>query len=85
MTIEHDVQEVKDRCRRIETRLTKYLEVQGFDTQRRMPVWRDSGEIVIPSMDCSVADIMASIPKACDHRNILVTHKGEELFVITDL
>lgn len=83
MTLEFDVQEIKDRCRRLETRLTKYLETQGFDTQRRMPLWKN-GEIAIPSMECSVADIMSVIPKPCGHRHIVVTHKGDELFVLTD-
>lgn len=83
MDAEHHDKEVRDRLRRIETRLTKYLEQQGFDTQRKLPVWKGSS-IEIPSMECAVADILAAIPDPCNVRHIAVTHKGTDLFVITD-
>lgn len=53
--------EVLDRVRRIETRLTKYLEAQGFDTGAVKPVWRD-GVVYLPSGACSIHDILRATP-----------------------
>lgn len=53
--------EVVDRCRRMETRLTKYLESQGFETGTKKPVWRD-GTIQAPSIDCSMRDLLRCVP-----------------------
>lgn len=79
-----DIKEVKDRCRRIETRLTKFLESQGFDTQRKMPVCR--GNVVsIPSMECSIADILSVVPSpsAPGYSSVVVQHKGETVGVLS--
>lgn len=74
-----DLKEIADRCRRMETRLTKFLEVQGFDTKVKKPEWLD-GTIEIPSMSCSVKDILSVIPEGWDHdREIFVTHKGMDV------
>lgn len=54
-------EEIGDRVRRIETRLTAYLTSKGFGTQTMRPVWFD-GSMNIPSMDCSIKDILAAIP-----------------------
>lgn len=82
--MEQDIREVKDRCRRIETRLTKFLESQGFDTQRKLPTCRGN-MVSIPSMECSLADILACVPPfpALGHNSIVVTHKGETVCVIS--
>lgn len=58
---ESKMTEVVDRCRRMETRLTKYLEAQGFDTGASRPVWRD-GTIITPSIDCSMRQLLAVVP-----------------------
>lgn len=78
--------EIMDRCRRIETRLTKYLEIQGFDTRVRKPDWED-GEIIVPSLSVSVQDCIAVVPREWDVADpIRVTHKGRLLltFYIND-
>lgn len=74
----HDqMKEVADRTRRIETRLTRYLEKQGFDTQTQRPVWRN-GQIDIPTMACSVHDVMAIVPSAWPADEVIdVYHQGE--------
>lgn len=59
--LENKMTEMVDRCRRMETRLTKFLDSQGFDTGTRRPVWRD-GTIVAPSIDCSVKDLLRCVP-----------------------
>jgi len=71
------VQEILDRTRRMETRLTKFLEEQGFDTKVRRPVWR-SGEIIIPSMACSFKDAMSVVPDTWGpDRPIAIVHHDE--------
>lgn len=52
-----DTQEIKDRLRRMETRLVKLFEHLGFDTERKKPTCKN-GRIELPSMQTSVEDIM---------------------------
>lgn len=68
-SMSRDLQEMKDRLRRIETRLTRYLEMQGFDTERKLPYFKSRplgsetvGEIEVPSMMTSIEDIVNAIP-----------------------
>lgn len=58
-----DLQEVRDRARRTETRLTRYLEHQGVDTKATKPRFDHQTHTVhMPSPDCSVRDAMAAVP-----------------------
>lgn len=68
MSEELQLQEVVDRCRRMETRLTKFLETQGFDTKVRRPLWRN-GEVIVPSMATSLHDVLATIPAEWNKSN----------------
>jgi hypothetical protein len=77
----HDetVKEILDRCRRIETRLTRYLEIQGFATETRKPVWFPLTSILdVPSPEVSLKDCLAAVPEKwmCP---ISVEHKGREI------
>lgn len=60
-------EETLDRVRRIETRLTTLCIGMGIDTPQQKPVF-DPGSInsiaslTIPSMDCSMKQIRASVP-----------------------
>lgn len=75
-----DMQEVVDRCRRMETRLTRFLEAQGFDTQTRKPEWRN-GVIIVPSLGASLKDIHSVIPHEWNRqKEIEVYHK--DVFVM---
>lgn len=72
--------EVLDRVRRMETRLTRYLESQGFDTKTRKPYWKADGTVVIPSLATSIADCLAVVPKDwLDSSAIFIVHKGAEV------
>lgn len=74
---ESKMTEVVDRCRRMETRLTKYLESTGFDTGTKRPVWRD-GTIVVPSVDCTLRSLLDVVPHSWPADDeIFVSHKGE--------
>lgn len=55
------IREALDRARRIETRLTRFLEEQGFDTGAQHARWRN-GIIEVPSPACSIRDLLAAIP-----------------------
>lgn len=82
--IRHSAQlsEIMDRCRRIETRLTKYLEQQGFDTRVRRPEW-DDGDIIVPSLTVSVQDCVSVVPNNWDLAEpIQVVHKGRTLMTL---
>lgn len=73
------IKEIADRCRRMETRLTKFLEDQGFETKVKKPDWK-FGEIHIPSESCAIKDILAVVPPDWDHDDeIIVYHKGQEI------
>lgn len=74
--------EVLDRTRRIETRLTKFMEASGFDTKVRRPLWNGEA-IIVPSPATSLRDCLSVIP--ADHSRTLsipVYHKDELLLVI---
>lgn len=59
--------EVFDRMRRVETRLTRYLEAQGMDTKVRTPFW-EAGIVRLPSMATSYEEILAVVPKNWDNQ-----------------
>jgi len=59
--------EIRDRCRRIETRLTKLMLEMGHETERQKPVFVPaqpdvSACISLPSHDASVRDSLRAIP-----------------------
>jgi hypothetical protein len=64
MTTEHDIMEIRDRCRRLETKVTAYLESQGFETNSMKPAWTTFGAVEIPNLGASLKDILAIVPKA---------------------
>lgn len=78
-----DLHEMKDRLRRMETRLVKLFEHLGLDTERKMPKWRindDGPEVEIFSMETSIKDIIEVIPVSHERLlNILITHKGKRV------
>ena len=53
--------ELIDRSRRIETRLTKYLESIGFDTKVQRPYW-NGHSVIIPTPNAPLAEIIATVP-----------------------
>lgn len=55
--------EVLERIRRIETRVTHGFQALGVDTRSQKPVFDyDSGCLTIPSMHSSLKEILAAIP-----------------------
>jgi hypothetical protein len=73
------LRELRDRMRRVETRLTKFLQSQGFDTMSQQPLWKD-GVVDVPSMSCSIKDVMSVIPGDWDS-DIAIVHKRQPMMV----
>ena len=72
--------EVLDRTRRIETRLTKYMEATGFDTKVRRPTFAN-GIINVPTPATSLKDCLSVIPH--DWRTpVTVIHKSDKLVTL---
>lgn len=72
------LKEIADRCRRMETRLTKFMEAQGFDTRVQRPLFLSTGELRVPSLAVSLQDCLAVIPSDwSDEDEIFVTHQGD--------
>jgi hypothetical protein len=82
--MEHDVLEIKDRLRRVETRLTNYLEAQGHNTGAVKPEWVGQGRAIhLPSLKSNLRDILKVIPEGLAFRgDITIVCKGIRVGVI---
>ena len=79
-TLTDTVQEIVDRARRIETRLTRYLTTIGCETGARKPAWDASGRIEVPSPAASIVDCVAAIPNDWDKEvEVMVVFRGRTL------
>ena len=57
-----EAREMLDRVRRIETRLTRYMNEQGFDIVGQQPMFhRDSGTLTVPSRRVTIEDCLRAI------------------------
>lgn len=65
--------EVTDRLRRIETRLTGFMQWSGYDTGSDRPVWAN-GIIHIPTPGASLRDILAVIPADWSMKDEIYIH-----------
>lgn len=54
--------EIVQRCRRIETRLTRLLETEGISTGIQRPWWMEEGLVMIPSPMTTIDAILKVIP-----------------------
>lgn len=73
------LKEIQDRCRRMETRLTKFLEQQGFDTKIKRPEWK-CGTIEITNLSCALKDLLELVPHDWDRdEEVVVLYRGEEV------
>lgn len=79
---QQDLKEIKDRLRRTETRVTKWLESQGFETGVQRPQMTGNA-IEVPSSSCSIKDLLAVVPENWSGESeIVVTVKGDYLMSI---
>lgn len=68
--------EAIDRLRRMETRMTGFMQWMGYDTGSDRPVWAN-GIVNVPTPGASLRDIMAVIPPEWSHEDeVEVHHRG---------
>lgn len=75
------LKEIQDRARRIETRLTKFMEQQGFDTGVARP-WFHDGRVRIPSRASSIIDILGVIPAEWVEQEVEIFEQDELVAII---
>jgi hypothetical protein len=73
--------ELLDRLRRMETRLTRFMEWSGMDTEVRRPVW-NNGALILPTDATSLRDCLAHIPQDWVG-DVTLIHKGMTIATIT--
>ncbi len=54
--------EAIDRLRRIETRMTGFMQWMGYNTGTDKPIWRPEGHVIVPTPGASIRDVLAAIP-----------------------
>ena len=65
MTINTDMalEEILDRSRRIESRLTSFIAKSGFSTGGKRPEWnRDDETIIVPSREIALIEVINAVP-----------------------
>ena len=70
--------EIVERTRRTETRLTKYMESKGFDSRVQRAVWTRFGTVAVPSPAIAFTDILKAIPPGLEAA-VSITWKGNLL------
>jgi hypothetical protein len=76
MSEDEVLNEVLDRVRRLETRVTAFLEANGYDTRVRRPLFKDGG-VFVQSAATSISEVLSSIPKW--HNGLTPIILGEEI------
>lgn len=77
---EIDIEDIATRLRRIETRLSKFMEWQGFDLQATKPTWKD-GRVNIPSVGTPLREILNVIPSNWDD-DVDIYHRGKFISIL---
>ena len=73
------VNEIRDRTRRIETRVTRYMADQGFDTQTRKPKFdRANMALELPSPSIAVNACIDAIPDDIKPGVLVDLYVGED-------
>lgn len=77
------LRDVSDRCRRIETRLTKFLEAHGHATIARLPEWRPTGEITIHDVGTPISEMLRVVPDSWNPKQeIIVNYRKQFMFAL---
>jgi hypothetical protein len=82
MSTGHDEEqrEIRDRLRRIETKVTNFLEANGFDTKNQKPVY-SGGQLVVPSIQCTLAEVLMAIP---DNQGRVDVYNGTDFVCVVE-
>lgn len=81
MNNEAMLKECLDRLRRVETRLTTFLEASGMVIQVERPTFKD-GVVYVPTPSVSMRDCLAVVPEEWYDKRVLVKHKGDVLAIV---
>lgn len=77
------VADIHLRVRRLETRMTKFMEAQGFDTGCLRARWLGDSVVEVPTPACSLKEIMSLIPADWSlDRGVRVVHHGKVICVL---
>ena len=76
------MQEMRDRMRRMETRLTRWLQMQGLDLEQRSPQIA-RGRLTIYSPHTSLREISAMLAKDHAGQSVPVVYRGETIVILT--
>jgi uncharacterized protein (DUF1501 family) len=68
------MKEIRDRLRRVETRLTIFMAAQGFDTQTQPNKLVDDMELQVPSMEATLKSMLDSLGPLISE--VAITHQG---------
>ncbi len=75
------LRDISDRCRRMETRLTKFLEIHGQATIARPPEWLPTGEIIIHDVGTPISELLRVIPDTWDPKQeVIVNYRKQFMF-----
>lgn len=66
----------------METRLTRFLEEQGFDTQVQRAIF-DGSSIEVPTLGIALKDVLAVVPPGKPGVAFPITHKGETVAFVS--
>lgn len=72
--------EILERVRRMETRITELCHFLGLSTKSAKPTWSaEQGSVIIPTDACSLRDILAAVPDGIlrgPDNEVEIWHKG---------
>ena len=73
--------EIVQRCRRMETRLTRLLETEGIQTGIQRPWWSEDSKVMLPSPMTTIDAILKVIPEGWP-QTIQVILKEEQQHIV---
>ena len=73
--------EIVQRCRRIETRLTRLLETEGIQTGIQRPWWMDD-KVMVPSPTTTLDAVLKCIPENWPHTVQVVLKQDQHLAIL---
>jgi hypothetical protein len=71
------LQAIADRLKRVETRMTAWMEFQGYSPQVTKPAYNhEKARIEIPNLDVRLRDLLETMKPIEFHQPLAVWHKG---------
>lgn len=77
------VNEILDRVKRIETRVTIMGRHVGADVGGGKPLWNGNGRVIVPTRNCSIGELMKAIPHTWRGNVAVQMDNDEYLFTVS--